>query len=236
MTIDVRPPLAERSGSYSRASILPDEVIEQAVTLDMSDSTVVYDDADGKISEIHFRREHIPKVGQADLGIYYVEDKEHGGQSFSFMYSDPHEDQRIATFTARRITATHFSLTHRLVEPDYRDRGVGSRLLKHVEQFMTQMAEQLDESITLDIQIAQRGVMEWAMKNGYEPIHSSDQDLVLEIFEHPEHFEIQSLGQDAEFKDNYVREEYIFRPETKERNSKTAIRIPFVKIFGTDVN
>lgn len=210
---------------------LPDQVIQDAADLNFERAALLYDDKEGKIYQLHADVERIPIIGKMDFVMFYQYDNERSLQSFSFLYADSKTDERTARFTIDRISPTHFSLVHRLVEPEQRGQGIGSKLLRRVENFLQQLADHLQETVTLDIQIAQRNVMAWAVNNSYEPDNLTDEELVAEIFEHPEHFQFQSLGHDTEFQDDYMREDYVFRPETTERNSKTAVRVPFIKKF-----
>ncbi len=210
---------------------IPDQVVHDAADLNFERSNLLYDDKDGKVYQLHTGVERIPAVGKMDFEMFYEYDAERDVKSFSFMYLDATSDERMAKFTIDRISSTHFSLVHRLVEPEQRGKGIGSRLLQRIENFLQQLTDYLNEQITLDIQIAQRNVMSWALDNGYEPNIPSDAELVAEIFDHPDHFQFQALGNDAEFQDVYMREDYVFRPDTIKRNSKTAVRIPFIKTF-----
>lgn len=231
MGIDSNIGLLDARNFNKKPKPLPDQVIQDAADLNFDRSTLLYDDKEGKIYQLHADVERIPVVGKMDFAIFYQYDSEHSLQSFSFLYADSKTDERTARFTIDRVSPTHFSLVHRLVEPEQRGQGIGSKLLRRVENFLQQLADHLQKTITLDIQIAQRSVMSWAVDNDYEPDNDADGDLVTEIFEHPDRFQFQLLGQDAEFQDKYMREDYVFRPETTERNSKTAVRIPFIKRF-----
>lgn len=231
MGIDSNIGLLDARNFNKKPKPLPDQVIQDAADLNFDRSTLLYDDKDGKIYQLYSGVERIPVVGKMDFEMFYEYDAEALTEAFSFVYVNEKTDERSAKFSIDRISSTHFSLVHRLVEPEQRGQGIGSKLLKRVENFLQQMADHLQKTITLDIQIAQRSVMSWAVDNDYEPDNDADGDLVTEIFEHPDHFQFQSLGQDAEFQDKYMREDYVFRPETTERNSKTAVRIPFIKRF-----
>lgn len=231
MGIDSGVGLLDKRNFDKKPKPLPDQVVQDAADLNFERATKMFDDASGTIYQLHTDIERIPVVGKMDFEMFYERDTEASTEAFSFIYVNAKTDERTAKFTIDRTSPTHFSLVHRLVEPEQRGQGIGSKLLRRVENFLQQLADHLQETVTLDIQIAQRNVMSWAVDNSYEPNSPADEELVAEIFEHPDHFQFQSLGQDAEFQDAYIREDYVFRQETTERNSKTAIRVPFVKRF-----
>lgn len=126
------------------------------------------------ISKLYYQRdETLPSGQRVRLDVRY--ERERTYTAIRFFYFTPQGDQ-LASMVINVTSPDHFSLPHREVEQSARRTGVGTYLLKQVEQWIENVARLRAHPITLSVAISQYDVLQWLTKMGFVP---SEEDRTL---------------------------------------------------------
>lgn len=197
-----------------------------------ADYPIMYADDIGEIRRLYVVPEQVLGVGSAELTIdhrHYFQKWPNDFDMVDFQYN--RGETPVATMQFQFMPDGSYGLSHRYVQPDFRKRGVGERLLAQAEQAFQQSANREQKDITIFIQVGQRSVLRWFLKNGYEPKDDRSADLVQAVLHQPEQFIFAEITD----KDALVKDDCIFEPGTTGRTLEDTVRINLQKVISPEV-
>jgi predicted GNAT family acetyltransferase len=147
---------------------------------------------------------------------------------FQFRYIDAEQgyQNELALMTFSESGPNQYQLSHRFVNQELRNQGLGLRLLKQSELFFKQLADTQQEDIICFADVGQLSVMHFLEKAGYSA--SSDKLNLYQVLQkHPENYisaKIKMAGDAISLND-----EYQFPKDVEGRRQEDAVRIRFEK-------
>ena len=216
-------------------SIVPDEVIDHLCSDDVTGSALKAADQFTTTHELYRTPITLSGVAGAQLSIQHrrMRDQfrhDHDSRSVIFNYGAVRGDveEPVATLEFERVAERRYYLGHRYVEPAYRDRrGIGSQLLQQAEQLFQQLANRTGRRQRLEINLGQRSVLQWLLKNGYMA-EARSQEQIERIMQHPEEFVFHDI---ADLGDKIDRPDGIFPTGTTTFDLKNTVRVRLYKII-----
>lgn len=101
------------------------------------------------------------------------------------------EEIQVATITLNLVGPNEVNVYDRKVNPPFeRNRGVGSRLLHQAEDWVRQVATELDAPITMVAGASQLDVLKWLYKWDYRPAEEGDAALYQDVMANPNNYEV----------------------------------------------
>lgn len=217
-------------------SIVPDEVIDRLCNDDVTDAELKTTDQFTQTHELYRTPITLPGVVGAQLSIQYRRMRkqfrhDYDSRSVIFNYGavQSNVEAPVATLEFERVGERRYYLGHRYVEPAYRDRrGIGSQLLQQAEQLFQQLANRTGRRQRLEINLGQRSVLQWLLKNGYMA-ESRSREQVERIMHHPEEFVFHDI---ADLGDKIDRPDGIFPAGTTTFDLKNTVRVHLYKVIA----
>ena len=83
--------------------------------------------------------------------------------------TQPPDTEPVAAFNFHERSPGHFELSHRLVDQDYRETGIGNWILSLIGGFAQTAADQRGLEQTLEATAGQYGLMNFLLKHEFEP-------------------------------------------------------------------
>ncbi|MDP3970291.1 MAG: GNAT family N-acetyltransferase [bacterium] len=215
------------------------DVLVNGITL--PDAEVVYQDDDIVVQRLARLSDYIRGVGNVNLNIDFrcsTQEYPTELETLEFRYDLPSEDgEPIADLGFYMMNEGEYDLGHRYVSPEYRysggkASGIGSQLFARAELAFQELANRTQESVVIYIDLAQLSVLNWALKNGFEPEEEST-ELMKQILEHPEDFDLEDIVDKV---DGVTKEQFIFRKDTRKRDRHTAERVLLSKTIQPEEN
>ena len=135
-----------------------------------------------------------PSIGECVLKVQFKKfnrlqgDGVQGELIFSYNIRQPGGDTCVAEMRFRFKDEQRFDLVHRYFEPEHRDAGIGTDVLKTAEEWFAVLATKQKSDIFIELSTHQPRVMHWMVTNGYSP-KEGHAETYREVVEHPERFE-----------------------------------------------
>lgn len=204
--------------------LVPDVVVDAIMRQPIAtEYPIVHSDDVGEIRRLCVLPEKLAGVGLAELSIdhrHYFEEWPNDFDMIDFQYN--RNETPVATMQFLMMPDGSYGLHHRYVEPDFRKRGVGERLLAQAEQAFQQAANREQKDIEIGAQFGQRGVLQWFLNRGYELKDDHSRADWEEIKQHPERFVFETI---TDAQDGVVKEDCIFRLDVSGRTIQDTVRI-----------
>jgi ribosomal protein S18 acetylase RimI-like enzyme len=223
----------ETTHEHPRVLHFSDEVVRRVAEVELADAPVALHNEAVTLYELYRGPVVLPGIADAQFSLQY---RQYAGQwkdDFDGLLFDYETVQhgvaaQIAALEFDRIMPRRFKMNHRYVEPQYRDRrGIGTQLLRQAEQLFQQLADRTQQRQRLEIELRQRNVLEWIIKNGFapEPTHLAQ---VQAVREHPERFISRDV---VDGRDDTLKADCIFPIDTTDFTLQQAIRLRLFKII-----
>ena len=208
---------------------IPDNVL-QALEMysPQSEDQVIYRDAQFDHSILHISPDVLPNVGRIHFNIvlwHYFQRGKHDHDKITFRYHN--EQGLIGEIQFLLMPDGTYHLNHRHVVENYRQQGVGERLLKQAEHTLQRLANRRKQPVEIFLQLGQRNVLQWFLKRGYEP-SVGHEDMVEAVLHHPEQFIFDDIT-DKPGDDPIKRQDGIFLPGSTGRKIEDTVRINLEK-------
>ncbi len=122
-------------------------------------------------------------LGELEMGINVYRGSESGLRTIRFNLNKAGAKDRVASFFIQQDSENenNWDLGHRLIEPQYRNQNLGTKMLELVESGVQQMADLKNENQELSLEASQIGVILFALKNGYQPAEPEDLARLKEV-------------------------------------------------------
>lgn len=212
---------------------IPEAVVERLQADDTTDARLKAEDKFTTTHEFYRTAVLLPGVADAQLSIQYerIRDElrqQHDARVIVLSYGivDGGVEQPVASLEFERLAERRYYLRHRYVESEYRDRrGIGTQLLHQAEALIQQIADRTQRRQRIEVNLGQRSVLNWLLKNGYQADASSNERLDR-VRNHPAEFifhEIDDVG------DQVDRPDGIFPAGTTQFKFNNTVRIRLYK-------
>jgi GNAT superfamily N-acetyltransferase len=137
---------------------------------------------------------------------------------------------RIGSFYFEQ-SAKGWSLLHRVIIPEFRNKNIASQIMKFAEQIYQEMANLIGNTQLVFISAGQKSVIQFARKNGYQPYTELDQISLERMDTEAFDQKIGSLSINGDWKSQPDNDPYLFEKNSIHQSIKDAIRVKLVKII-----